>query len=500
MSGDRHPRIRILIVAFLSVYASAALCFPDASNTGIPAGTTLTNYTGPCTITTNTTIDAKDITATCWPLYIRGGTTTITRSNVPQVDATNNQGSVIIEDSRIDSGSWMGGTLWGYNITVRRSHVTGGQHNFHCNSNCVLEDSYLTNQYNPTGQSYHNNAFISNGGSNMVITGNTLHCDAILNETDGGCTSNLSLFGDFSAIDNVHIENNLFKANNSSISYCLNAGYNPSKAYPVATGIVVKNNIFERGPNNLCGVFGPVTSFQPSALGNEWVNNRWTTGECFDGYGNTVACVADTQAPTIPTNLNVSTTSSTQLNLSWTASTDDIAVAGYDIRRCSGSGCTPSTIVHSTTGTGTTWNDTGLSASTLYRYDVRARDAVPNYSDYSTIAQATTQTPADTTPPSVTIATADPSNITADSLTVTGAASDAVGVSGCKWRRSLAPNASNGTLCTGTTSFSCATSGYSQGANTLYVGCFDAAGNYGSDSMVVNYYPPLSAPTNLRIY
>jgi len=208
----------------------------------------------------------------------------------------------------------------------------------------------------------------------------------------------------------------------------------------------------------------------------------------------------DTTPPSIPTSLTATAVSVSQINLSWTASTDDTGIAGYDIRRCSGSGCTPSSIVHNTTGTGTTWNNTGLSASTIYRYDVRARDAVPNYSNYSTIAQATTQTPPDTTPPSVIITTTDPTRIHISSLTVTGTSSDAVGVSGCKWRRTLAPNASNGTLCTGTTSFSCATSGYSQGANTLYVGCYDAAGNYGSDSMVVNYYPPLSAPTNLRIY
>jgi hypothetical protein len=210
----------------------------------------------------------------------------------------------------------------------------------------------------------------------------------------------------------------------------------------------------------------------------------------------------DTTPPTTPTNLIATAQSSSQINLSWTASTDDTGIAGYDIRRCSGSGCTPSSVVHSTTGTGTTWNNTGLSASTLYRYDARARDAVPNYSSYSTIAQATTtEEQLDTTAPATTIASpVGPATIYSPSLLVTGTATDAVGVVGCKWRRTLAPNASNGTLCTGTTSFSCSTSGYSQGANTLYVGCFDAAGNYGSDSMVVNYYPPLSAPTNLRIY
>lgn len=95
----------------------------------------------------------------------------------------------------------------------------------------------------------------------------------------------------------------------------------------------------------------------------------------------------------------------------------------------------------------------------------------------------------DSTAPTTTISTSDPSSISSDNLTVTGAASDAVGVSGCKWRKTSAPDANNGTACTGTTSFSCSTSGYSSGSNTLYVGCYDAAGNYGSDSITVNYTP-----------
>lgn len=92
----------------------------------------------------------------------------------------------------------------------------------------------------------------------------------------------------------------------------------------------------------------------------------------------------------------------------------------------------------------------------------------------------------DTTAPSVSITTLDPSTITSDALTATGTASDAVGVSSCKYRIGAAPTASIGTACTGTTSWSCSTSGYSVGANTLYVGCGDAAGNWGSDSITVN--------------
>jgi hypothetical protein len=98
----------------------------------------------------------------------------------------------------------------------------------------------------------------------------------------------------------------------------------------------------------------------------------------------------------------------------------------------------------------------------------------------------------DTTAPTVTISTADPSNISADTLAISGSASDAVGVTACKWRIGSAPDGSNGTALSGTTSWSGTATGFSSGANTLYAGCTDAAGNWGSDSMVVNYTPPSS--------
>jgi hypothetical protein len=99
-----------------------------------------------------------------------------------------------------------------------------------------------------------------------------------------------------------------------------------------------------------------------------------------------------------------------------------------------------------------------------------------------------TFTTADETAPETTISTADPSNIVANALTVEGTATDAVGVIDCKWRRTSAPDAENGTDCDfSAPNFSCSTSGYSDGNNNLYVGCYDAAGNYGSDSIVVNY-------------
>src|SRR6185312_4287781 len=113
----------------------------------------------------------------------------------------------------------------------------------------------------------------------------------------------------------------------------------------------------------------------------------------------------DTQAPTVPTGLSATPVSSSQINVTWNASTDNVGVTGYQLQRCQGAGCSNFTDLNLPTGT--SFNDTGLSASTTYRYQVRARDAVPNWSASSTVASATTQAPADTQAPTT------PTNLTA---------------------------------------------------------------------------------------
>jgi fibronectin type 3 domain-containing protein len=105
---------------------------------------------------------------------------------------------------------------------------------------------------------------------------------------------------------------------------------------------------------------------------------------------------ATTQAantpPTVPTNLQATVASSTQINLSWGPSTDNVAVTGYQVQWCSGAGCTPSTNLGSPVTT-TTLNHTGLTASTTYRYQVQALDGGGLTSGYSLIQTATTQGP-----------------------------------------------------------------------------------------------------------
>ena len=103
--------------------------------------------------------------------------------------------------------------------------------------------------------------------------------------------------------------------------------------------------------------------------------------------------------PTNPTTLAALAASTSQINLTWTASTDTggSGVMGYRIERCTGTGCANFTEI--TTSPVASYSDTGLAPSTSYSYRVRAYDGAGNNSGYSNIDSDTTYAPPDLTPP-----------------------------------------------------------------------------------------------------
>jgi chitodextrinase len=98
---------------------------------------------------------------------------------------------------------------------------------------------------------------------------------------------------------------------------------------------------------------------------------------------NTVELVTlDTQAPAAPSGLTSSAVSTTSFTLSWTAATDNVGVAGYEVFR-------DGVLFGSTTGA-TMLSITGLTASTTYAMTVKAKDAAGNTSAASTALNVTT--------------------------------------------------------------------------------------------------------------
>lgn len=114
----------------------------------------------------------------------------------------------------------------------------------------------------------------------------------------------------------------------------------------------------------------------------------WTKAVVWNFFNQFQGGTNDTTPPTAPTGLAASGTTAGGTNLSWTASTDDVGVSGYDILRAPGA--TGGTFTQAGTSATTSFSDTGLTPSTTYRYQVRARDAAGNLSPVSGTVQVTT--------------------------------------------------------------------------------------------------------------
>ncbi|GAA3007675.1 cellulose 1,4-beta-cellobiosidase [Streptomyces sp. KhCrAH-43] len=122
----------------------------------------------------------------------------------------------------------------------------------------------------------------------------------------------------------------------------------------------------------------PLAGHWFSAQFQELVRNAYPP---INGGGENPGGGTDTQAPTAPTGLTSTAKTSSSVSLSWTASSDNKAVTGYDVYRGSAK-------VGSTTTT--SYTDSGLSASTAYSYTVKAKDAAGNVSAASSALSVTT--------------------------------------------------------------------------------------------------------------
>ncbi len=94
------------------------------------------------------------------------------------------------------------------------------------------------------------------------------------------------------------------------------------------------------------------------------------------------------EPPDAPTGLVAAAASSSQINLAWTDNSDN--EAGFEIERCQGSGCTDFVQIAIVGQNVQFYADTGLSASTTYKYQVRAYNS-GGYSGYTEPVSATTQ-------------------------------------------------------------------------------------------------------------
>lgn len=200
---------------------------------------------------------------------------------------------------------------------------------------------------------------------------------------------------------------------------------------------------------------------------------------------------ADTTPPTVPTQLTAQAVSISQINLTWLASTDNVAVASYAVYRNGSKVGTSSTASYS---------DTGLTPSTTYTYTVSATDTSGNTSALS--APVSGKTLADTTPPTA------PTNLSGNSASATtvslswSGSTDNVSVAGYNIYRGTSASALTQVATTASTQYT--GSNLASGTTYFYaVAAYDAAGNVSALSSTISVttlsadVTPPSVPTNL---
>ena len=159
-----------------------------------------------------------------------------------------------------------------------------------------------------------------------------------------------------------------------------------------------------RAPGASGGTFAQIAT-SPS---NSFVNTGLTANTTFryqvravDAAGNasavsnavtatTQAGGGDVQPPSAPSNLTAPATTASSISLAWAASTDNTGVTGYQILRAPGT--SGGTFTQVGTSTTTSFVNSGLTANTAFRYQVRAVDAAGNASAVSNTVTATTLT------------------------------------------------------------------------------------------------------------
>jgi len=202
------------------------------------------------------------------------------------------------------------------------------------------------------------------------------------------------------------------------------------------------------------------------------VNNTASTTILVNIQNGTGTGTTDTTSPSTPTGVTGTAVSSTQINLSWSPSTDNVGVAGYRVFR---SGIQAGAV------TGTSFADTNLSASTAYVYTVAAYDAAGNVSAQSVGVTVTTQALADTTAPVTSISSPLAGATVNGTVGVSVSASDNVAVTKVEL---YVDGALSGTMTTSPYLFSWDTTTLANGSHTLQTKAYDAAGNVGTSAAI----------------
>jgi hypothetical protein len=291
-SPTPHPTTAGPCSASSAVFKVGARTWPNCADTGVPAGTALREMTSP-----NPTGDGNSLVTE----ITQSGTVINGVTLTGSIDVSAN--NVTIENSVIRSDNW-----WGINQRagysgLRVLHCTiiglpgrgpdNGAEDYAVSSaggssevgwsnlsgfgdgislgTGYIHDNYVHDlqAFIPAGSSTynHDDAFISDGGSGLIIEHNTLLNQVPITE---GASSSVGLYYESSPVTSVTVKDNFLAGG----SYALYPGGGPSSQDVVITG-----NVFSTMYWPGSGYYGPVAgSYWHYGSGNSWSDNTWADG------------------------------------------------------------------------------------------------------------------------------------------------------------------------------------------------------------------------------
>ncbi len=275
----------ILIAACLSACQPINL-FPAPTSTGVPAGVTLTPYTGPCNIIApGTVIDAADIRCV---LKISAPDVTVKRSRITASGTyginQNESASPLATNltvSDVEITSTVPGdaaqmidraALVTNSATFSRIYVHGTVRGVQFRGTTglkTLQDSYVGDNVNPSTD--HTSAVMTDGGTSGVrILHNTLRTAPNTHPSSAVSIYPQTFAG--GSNDDWVLDSNLF---DSAADWCAYLGGDPTS--PKNTHMTVTNNVFGNLYHPLCGLTGAVASWDLPT--NTWSGNVYQSDQ-----------------------------------------------------------------------------------------------------------------------------------------------------------------------------------------------------------------------------
>jgi hypothetical protein len=240
--------------------------FPDASNTGVPAGTTLATLNGDQTINTSgAVIDGKLING-C--VVVNAPNVTIKRSKVVCHGASAIDGEstgLVVSDTEIDCGNAAGHTAITWrNYTALRINAYGCENTAWAESNVTIQDSYLHDNvhYDPALDPHTDGVQLPTGASNITVRHSTIY-GGYVNQSDFGNSAITTAGG----MSNILFTNNLLAGGGYTLR-CQGAG---------GSSFSITGNRFTTKLVSTVGGFGPSDGFCRGAS-TTWSDNTYLDG------------------------------------------------------------------------------------------------------------------------------------------------------------------------------------------------------------------------------